>query len=215
VARLVLTTSAAAVILCGALATRSVAQQPTAADKTATTRAPTAEQKTPQQHLDEAKKLVDSINESSLSGGAARQLANLKRDLNELASAYLSAVPAASGGVGTTGTTVTPPRTGAGGQGAAGVPPATTGTSIPDSPSAAAKNSWRAKYVAVDRDLRSLVGSGSNVPSGTTTATSAPVSGGEPNLDAAVRGELQEVKAHLQLFYAMTVGQPEAVRPKK
>jgi hypothetical protein len=35
------------------------------------------------------------------------------------------------------------------------------------------------------------------------------VSGGIANLNAAVRGQLQDVRTHLDLFYTQTIGQPE------
>src|SRR5262249_53284838 len=61
---------------------------PTTTEKaTAARNAPGA--KTPQQELDEAKRLLDGINEASLDGDASRRLAMLKSDMNELAAAYL------------------------------------------------------------------------------------------------------------------------------
>jgi hypothetical protein len=159
--------------------------------------------RTPQQQLDEAKRIVDAIDESSIQREAAERFADLKRDLNDLATAYRaqkdrSASPTAPGAqnrrpTGTSGS---------------------TGTSIPGS-AKPGTDDWRMKYTAVENDLRGLIGSGSNVPSGTTTANPQPVSGGVANLDASLRGRLQEVRTHLQMFYAATMGQRGNARPEE
>jgi len=175
------------------LGSTAVAAQtpPTSADKAPVRQATPA--KTPQQELDEAKRLLDGINESSLDGDASRRLAMLKNDMNELAAAYFGQKGA-------------PPPTGAANR-AAGTS-GSTGTSIPGSTNAKEPADWKTRYTAVESDLKELLGSGSNVPTGSTTSEPAAVSGGVANLNAAVRGQLQDVRTHLQLFYTQTIGQP-------
>jgi hypothetical protein len=48
---------------------------------------------------------------------------------------------------------------------------------------------------------------------GSSTADPVPPSGGLANLNATVRGQLQEVRTHLTLFYAGTLGPRDS--PKK
>jgi hypothetical protein len=181
-----------------AVPTAGSAQPPSPAQASA---APSAEQ-TPQQHLDQARKIADAIPESAVEGDAARLLIDLKRRVTELGTSYASASNRATDAA--KGAPAAP-------SGVEGRPPGTsgtTGTSIPE-PGTAKTSDWRSVYTMIESDLTSLIGQGSNVPSGTTTATTAPVSGGVPNLNAAVRGHLQEVRSHLQMFYAGTLGQRE------
>jgi hypothetical protein len=159
-----------------------------------------ADIKTPQQHLDEAKRIVAGVNEASLSGEAAKRFAVLKRDLNELAAAYLKRTELGSA---------------PGSAHGADRPTGTSGTSIPGSVAEVKSKDWRTSYTAVEAAVTDLVGSGSNSPSGSSTATTAPPSGGVPNLDAAVRGQLQEVRTHLAMFYAGTMGEADAQAPAK
>jgi hypothetical protein len=187
-----LLTAAVAVTLLGS--TTASAQTPPASPDKAPTDRQTTRTRTPQQELSEAKRLLDGINEASLDGEASRRLATLKNDMNELAATYL-------GQKGATPPTGTAER--------AAATSGNTGTSIPGSVNAGKTADWKTKYTAVENDLRELLGSGSNLPSGSTTAGPAPVSGGIPNLNAAVRGQLQDVRTHLELFYTQTVGQPD------
>jgi hypothetical protein len=161
-----------------------------------------ADPQTPQQHLDEAKRLLDGITEPSLSTEVARRIANLKCEFNILASAY----PATSD-------SNTPTRTSGSADGCPAGSARDTGTSITGNASASKRLDWRTAYAAVDRALTELVGSGSNVPVGSSTADPVPPSGGLANLSATVRGQLQEVRTHLTLFYAGTLGPRDS--PKK
>jgi hypothetical protein len=171
------------------------------AGQTAPNQAPRPEasrdQKTPQQHLDEAKRILAAVDEASLSAEASPKFVALKRDLNDLAKRYLERA-------GRAGSADTPPQADRGRAGTSG----TTGTSIPGTVNAT-RSDWRPAYSTVEADLRGLVGSGSNSPVGTETATTAPVTGGVANLNATVRGQLQQVRTHLQMFYAATMGERE------
>ena len=154
-----------------------------------------ADPRTPQQHLDEAKRLLNGITEPSLSTEVTRRIANLKCEFNTLASAYL----AASDGN-------TPTKTSGSADGCPAGSAGDTGASIAGNPSASKRLDWRTAYAAAERALNELVGSGSNVPVGSSTADPVPPSGGLANLNATVRGQLQEVRTHLTLFYAGTLG---------
>jgi hypothetical protein len=70
---------------------------------------------------------------------------------------------------------------------------------------------WRAKYTMVDNTVLGLIGS---------TTNAAPSDGGTPgaatgvaNLDATVRGQLQEFRSQLQMFYARQMGQAPQPTP--
>lgn len=217
----VLRLRAALVALCLIEAPILAAQTSTSAQDARTT-SPQEARTTPRQHLDQAKRLIDGIDPMALDKDAARRVEELKRDVNELASGYLartsdnasadtrsgddrsvSPTGRADRPAGTTGSTgtSTPGSTGTQASGAS-----SRGTRSPD---------WRSAYTTVENDLRGLLGSGSNVPSGSTTATTAPVQGGVANLRADVRGQLQEARSQLQLFYAGTVGQREKTPAEK
>jgi hypothetical protein len=160
-----LTPALSAAVLGALFSVPVVSTGQTTATQPAASTAP-ANLKTPQQHLDEAKRILAGVNESSLTGEASRLFATLKRDVNDLAASYLK------------------------------------------------RKDWRKGYSAAEADLLALVGSGSNTPSGSSTATTAPPSGGVANLDALVRGHLLEVRTQLGLFYAATMREQERTSPR-
>jgi hypothetical protein len=148
------------------------------------------DQNSPQGNLDAARRVLDRINTSSLSGDASKKIAELGRDLNDLAAAYGSSTASRAGGAGT-GSAASPAEGSTGGD-------------------------WRTKYTLVDNAVLGLLGSSTNVAPSDTVRTSGPAPG-VANLDATVRGQLQEFRSQLQMFYAKQVGQapqPTASRTK-
>jgi hypothetical protein len=135
-----------------------------------------ADQGSPQANLDGARRALDRVNTSSLSGDAAKKIAELRRDFNELAASLGTSTASTTGG-------------------------ATTGSAAP-----AAGADWRTKYTLVDNAVLGLLGSSTNAAPSDAVGTfgSAP---GVANLDATVRGQLQEFRSQLQMFYAKQMGQ--------
>lgn len=156
----------------------------------------TKDQGSPQHHLDEAKRVLNSISDSSLEGEARTQITELRRHFNQLESAWRSkaAGAARSGAAGhvtghtgtatgstgattsgtaagaTAGTTGTPEQAGATGS-------TTSGQTPRSSTMAKGSDDWMTHYQAVDRVLDGLLGGSSasgragGTASGTTSGT--------------------------------------------
>jgi hypothetical protein len=133
-----------------------------------------------QGNLDGARRALDRVNSSSLSGEAAKKIAELRRDFNDLAAAYGTSAASTTGG-------------------------AATGSAVPPTGGSTGTD-WRAKYTLVDNAVLALIGSSTNAAPSDAAGTSGPAPG-VANLDATVRGQLQEFRSQLQRFYAKQIGQ--------
>ena len=158
----------------------AAAQAPTTAPPPTATQASgaPADQSPSDGTLDGARRALDRVNGSSLSGEAATKFAELRRNFSDLATA-----------------------TGSSAVGAGSTPqPGQMGTE------------WRAKYTMVDNTVLGLIGSSTNAAP--SDAVGTPGAGtGVANLDATVRGQLQEFRSQLQMFYARQMGQAPQPAP--
>jgi hypothetical protein len=185
-------------------------QYPTTPQKPSPTRSESqqrsTDQNSPQHHLDEAKKALNSIQNSSLKGDARTQITEIRTHFNQLESAWRKHVAssartgaastshagghvgtAATGGTtsgtpsaATAGTTGTPEQAGATGATSRQTP--RSGTASP-APSGSA-NEWMTHYQAIDGlldrllgDTSASAGTSSGVSAGATAGTTAGTAG--------------------------------------
>lgn len=199
--------------------------QSTAGQSASSSSYSSADQNSAMVHLDKAKKELDDISTSSLTGDAATQISTLKTDFNDLYTSYKNkSGQSASGQAGTTGS----------------VPP--SGVTPPSGVSASgATGDWKTDYTAISRILDHLnipatspkgasSGSGtSGSMSGNTGSTSGTTgqtgtsgttgsmsgygtSSSTPMFGADVRAKLASFRMHLDEFYeaANQQGSPSA-----
>ncbi len=177
------------------------------------------EQNSPQHHLDEAKRVLDSISTADLTGDAASRIARLKTEFNTLYTSYSNESGSAmsssstSGGSSTSSSSATSGQVGTSGQ-------ASMGTG------------WKSNFKTIERDLDSLgipkssyaptaTGSESSGMSGSTSGTTGSETSGTTggatsgmsgsamstanvNLPSDVRDKLEQFRTHLEQFYSLT-----------
>jgi len=119
---------------------------------------------TPQQHLEEARRLLHDLAVPA-DADVAKRIAALQQDYNEFASDYL----------------LQSSRAGA-----------------PEAPEASTERqpNWRSRYLIVESDLAALLG-----PANASGASDTPAA----SLDPPLREQLQQIRTHLQTFYAATI----------
>ena len=170
----------------------------------------TKDQNSPQHHLDEAKRALNSISASSLQGDARTQVTELRRHFEQLESAWrTTAAGAAKSGATATGhatghtsgtatgstggtTSGTTAGTTAGTTGTPEQAGATGATSRPTPRSgstASGSDDWMTHYAAIDRILDQM-----RAATGTPPAAST-------SLDATTRTKLTEFRRHIDLFH--------------
>jgi hypothetical protein len=182
------------------------------------------EQNSPQHHLNEAKRVLNSIDTSSLKGEAKNDVSELRRHFSQLESAWQKEVAGsarstagASGhagghtattGAGTTsgatsgtpagtaaGTTGTPEQTGATGATTRQTPHSGATSGTAPRSTSGASGDWMTHYQAIGTVLDRLVGS-----AGATASAST-------NLDADTRSKLVEFRRHIDQFHTTAMGQ--------
>lgn len=169
----------------------------------------------PQHHLDEAKRILSGINQRTMKGETATQIAQLKRHFNQLESSWRksSASSARSGAARTT-----EPRTGTAGT-TGSTPTEQTGTRqkpTGGTESTMAGGDWMTHYTAITTLLDQLgatstSASGQRDTTGTATGTSgSAIASGSATLDPSVRTKLVEFRRHLDLFHETAMAQSGA-----
>jgi len=188
--------------------------QQTSPPRTQSQQRSTTDESSPQHHLDQAKKALNSIQSSSLKGDARTQVAEVRTHFNQLESAWRKHVAAAArsgaastghagGHVGTTagatsgttsgtpsaataGTTGTPEQAGATGATSRQTPRSGAASSAPTGKS----DDWMAHYQAIDGLLDRLLGrataSAGTTPSPTGTAGGVAGASAAANVSANV-----------------------------
>lgn len=184
------------------------------------------DQNSPQHHLDEAKKVLNKINPSSLQGEARTQITELKRNFNQLENAWRNksgnsarsdsshATGHTSGTTGTSGTaTTTSEQTGTTSGTASQTPRSDRASSM------AGNDDWMRHYQAIDSTLDRLIGDASASASasagtagttGTTGSTGASAST-SADIDASLKSQLTEFRRHLNLFHAAAMSQNQGM----
>ena len=146
----------------------------------------------PQSHLDEAKRALDSISTSDLTGAAMSQVSQIKTQFNDLCDAYKNESGTASSSTGTSGST-TPPS------------------------SNAVSRDWKAQFNTIEKELdRLTIRKSAYAPpirsgvSGTTgsmsgmTGMEAGSTSAKVSLPSQVRDGLTQFRMHLERFYSLT-----------
>jgi hypothetical protein len=123
-----------------------------------------ASAQTPQQHLEEARRLLHDVAVPA-DTDAAKRIATLQQDYNEFASDYL-------------------------------LQSARAGTPEAADASTERQPNWRSRYMIVESDLAALLG-----PANASGAGDTPTA----SLDPPLREQLQQIRTHLQTFYAATI----------
>ncbi len=166
------------------------------------------DQNSPQFHLDEAKKVLESIDASSLSGDAASQISQIKSDFNNLYNAYKSKSGSSVSSSATSGGATSSSTASSGGQ------VGTSGSGATPSSGMTGASDWKTTFNNIESRLDAL-----NVPksayapqvSGTSTSgTSGTMSGGTSGtagtsvtLPSDVRDKLEQFRLHLEQFYSL------------
>ncbi len=144
-----------------------------------------SDQNSPQFHLDEAKRVLDAISTSELSGAGLTQVSQIKTQFNDLYNAYKNKSGAAtSGQVGTSGTT----------------PP----------PSSSMATDWKTQFNKIEGELDGLnIPKSSYAPSSVSGTTGTGTSGAMSSsanitLPSEVRDSLEQFRTHLEQFHSLT-----------
>ena len=172
-------------------------------------------QNSPQHHLDEAKRVLDSISASDLTGDAASRIASLKTEFNTLYTNYSNKAGSAMSSNSGTSTS----SSGA------------TGGQVGTSGSTGGTGDWKSDFTKIERELDTLgipkssyapssesgssgmgssgstYGSGTGTSGTTGTGTSGAMSGSmsaNVSLSSDVRDKLEQFRTHLEQFYSLT-----------
>jgi hypothetical protein len=149
----------------------------------------------PQSHLDEATRSLDSISTSDLTGVAMSQVSQIRTQFNDLYNDYKNKSGSASSSTGTSGTMM---------------PPSSSESGI-------VATDWKAQFNTIESELDRLnipkssyaPSTGSGV-SGTTGSTSgmtgmeAGSTSANVSLPSQVRDSLTQFRMHLERFYSLT-----------
>jgi hypothetical protein len=166
----------------------SAQTQPPTTQYPAQTQPSTSTASSPQQHLDKAREILDSISTTALSGEASTNITQIQTNFTQLERAYKDA-------------------TGGTGSGTAG----TTGTTTPS-----ASGSWVVYFNSVTRALDDLdipkssayasweTRSGSGTTTGTTGTPTTPRS--PVTLEPTVKSQLTDFRKHIENFRMATAG---------
>lgn len=153
------------------------------------TRTRSSDPSSPQHHLDEARRVLTSLNANSIEGETRSKVNELKRHFMQLESAWrTSSAGAAQKGASRTTDPAPNPTTATGTTGTPEETRPKSEASKPASGGAAAAGDWMTHYTAITKLLDPLIG--------TSASASADV-----KLDANVRARLTEFKRHLDLFH--------------
>ena len=191
----------------------------------------TADQNSPEHHLNQAKRVLNDINPSSMQGDARTQITELKRNFNQLenawrnqssrsgrsdsahATGHTGAVTGTESGTAATGTAGTSGSTSSTTSEQTGTTSGTTSSQPPRSGAAspmAGNDDWMRHYRSIDSTLDTLLGSAGAAATGTTgtsgTDARAGVSAGG-DIDASLRSKLTEFRQHLNRFHAAAMSQ--------
>jgi hypothetical protein len=162
----------------------------------------------PQHHLQEAKRVLNGINEKTLKGEPATQIADIRRHFNQLESAWRGQAPSSQHGAAEPSGHSTGHATG------------TTGTTA-----SAGAGGWMTHYSAIDQILDRVLGDNPSASAGAATGTSGSASattsragvsaGARVAADAKVTGstgstrmKLLEFRKHLDAFHSTAMKSP-------
>jgi hypothetical protein len=168
-----------------------------------------ADQNSPEHHLSQAKRVLDSINPRGLAGTARSQISQIQTEFNGLGTAWhLSAgQSASSSSTGETSATGTTGSTTGGTQ----ITPRSSGASA----IASSRTDWQQHYETIGSILDQLIGPDTSSSSRSTIGTAGSSAGSSAagtsgasasELDAATRSKLTDFRRHLDLFHAAAIG---------
>jgi hypothetical protein len=173
----------------------------------------TVDHNSPQYHLDAAKRLLNSINSSTMKGEARTQLDELRMHFTQLEAAWAAQMPAGRSGAAEPGAGY---RSGTTARGTTGAGTSTTNeqsgstrsrTSRSGEPTQGAGD-WMNHYSAIDQILDRMLGANASVSGSATSGTSGrrganagASATSEIRLDASTRTKLMEFRKHLNAFH--------------
>jgi hypothetical protein len=171
--------------------------------------------KSPAHHLEQADKVLDRIDESTLTGSTASVVRELKQNFEQLRTAYNARSSGSTSGTGT-GTS----GTGTSGTGTSGTGTSGTGTSGSGSYGSMPTGDWRESFGKIQQSLDQLnvpkssawmpvSGTGGSTSSGSTSGTGTGTSGtgtsgsgiSSASIDPSVMSDLKEFRRHIEEFY--------------
>lgn len=147
----------------------------------------------PSNHLDQAKKVLDRIDDSTLTGSTASSVQELKQNFEQLRSAYNSASGSMSGTSGTSGTSGSTPS-GDWKQSFSKIQQSLDQLNVPKS------SAWMPITGGTGTSGTGTSGTSGTGTSGTGTTGSGNISSGS-SIDPSVMSDLKEFRRHVEEFY--------------